>query len=85
MSYSLMGEVVPRLILVFNKQVIKEYPFMKGSITVGRNDDNDIIVDNLAISSDHAKLDKVGPDFTITGLQRTNGHLSTIKKSSRTK
>jgi pSer/pThr/pTyr-binding forkhead associated (FHA) protein len=81
MSYGLKGEVMPRLILVFNKQVIKEYSFMKGSMTVGRNDDNDIIVDNLAVSSYHAKLDKVGPDFIITDLQSTNGTFVNDKKT----
>ena len=39
-----------RLILTFNKQVIKEYPFLKDSITVGRNEDNTIAIDNLAVS-----------------------------------
>ncbi len=64
---------MPRLILTFNKQVIKEYPFLKDSITIGRNDDNGIIIDNLAVSSYHAKIDKVGPDYIVTDLQSTNG------------
>lgn len=71
---------MPRLILVFNKQVIKEYSFMKGSLTVGRNEDNDIIVDNLAVSSYHAKLDRVGPDYILTDLQSTNGTFVNDKK-----
>jgi pSer/pThr/pTyr-binding forkhead associated (FHA) protein len=64
---------MPRLILTFNKQVIKEYPFLKDSITIGRNDDNGIIIDNLAVSSYHAKIDKVGSDYIVTDLQSTNG------------
>lgn len=64
---------MPRLILTFNKQVIKEYPFLKDSITIGRNEDNGIIIDNLAVSSYHAKIDKVGPDYILTDLQSTNG------------
>jgi hypothetical protein len=64
---------MPRLILTFNKQVIKEYPFMKDSVTIGRNEDNGIIIDNLAVSSYHAKIDKVGPDYIVTDLQSTNG------------
>ncbi|MBN1106952.1 MAG: FHA domain-containing protein [Deltaproteobacteria bacterium] len=62
-----------RLILMFNKQVIKEYPFLKDSITIGRADDNTIIVDNLAVSSYHARIDKAGSDFILTDLQSTNG------------
>jgi pSer/pThr/pTyr-binding forkhead associated (FHA) protein len=64
---------MPRLILTFNKQVIKEYPFLRDSITIGRNDDNGIIIDNLAVSSHHAKIDKVGADYIVTDLQSTNG------------
>jgi pSer/pThr/pTyr-binding forkhead associated (FHA) protein len=62
-----------RLILMFNKQVIKEYPFLKDSITIGRADDNIIVVDNLAVSSYHARIDKAGTDFILTDLQSTNG------------
>jgi pSer/pThr/pTyr-binding forkhead associated (FHA) protein len=53
--------------------VIKEYPFLKDSVTIGRNEDNIIIIDNLAVSSYHAKIDKVGPDYIVTDLQSTNG------------
>jgi len=62
-----------RLILMFNKQVIKEYPFLKDSITIGRSDDNTIVIDNLAVSSYHARIDKAGSDFILTDLQSTNG------------
>jgi len=62
-----------RLILMFNKQVIKEYPFLKDSITIGRADDNSIVIDNLAVSSYHARIDKAGTDFILTDLQSTNG------------
>lgn len=62
-----------RLILMFNKQVIKEYPFLKGSVTIGRKDDNVIVVDNLAVSGYHARIDKTGDDYLLTDLQSTNG------------
>ncbi len=64
---------MPRLILTFNKQVIKEYPFLKDTITIGRNEDNGISIDNLAVSSHHAKIDRVGSDYIVTDLQSTNG------------
>lgn len=62
-----------RLILMFNKQVIKEYPFSKDSITVGRAEENAVVIDNLAVSSFHARIDKAGTDFILTDLQSTNG------------
>ncbi len=62
-----------RLILMFNKQVVKEYPLSKESITIGRNEDNTIRVDNLAVSGYHARIDLAGNDYVLTDLQSTNG------------
>jgi len=62
-----------KLILAFNKQVIKEYPFTKDSITMGRQDDNTIVIDNLAVSGYHAKIDKLGGEYILTDMQSTNG------------
>lgn len=71
---------MPRLILTFNKQVIKEYPFSKESITIGRNQGNGIVIDNLAVSGHHAKIDSVGADYILTDLQSTNGTFVNDKK-----
>lgn len=62
-----------KLILTFNKQVIKEFPFIGESMTIGRHEDNNIVIDNLAVSSYHAKIDKAGGDYILTDLQSTNG------------
>lgn len=69
-----------RLILMFNNQVVKEYPLMKESITIGRNEDNIITVDNLAVSGYHARIDAAGKDFILTDLQSTNGTFVNDKK-----
>ncbi len=69
-----------RLILMFNKQVIKEYPLLKESITIGRDEDNTITIDNLAVSGYHARIDIAGPDFIVTDLQSTNGTFVNDKK-----
>lgn len=62
-----------RLILMFNKQVVKEYSLQKESVTIGRNEDNTITVDNLAVSGYHARIDAAGSDYILTDLQSTNG------------
>lgn len=62
-----------RVILVFNKKVIKEYPFTKESLTIGRTEGNDIVIDNLAVSGLHARIDKTGDVYVLTDLQSTNG------------
>ena len=69
-----------RIILMFNKQVVKEYPLMKESVTIGRNEDNTITIDNLAVSGYHARIDPAGPDFILTDLQSTNGTFVNDKK-----
>ena len=62
-----------RLILEFNQEVLKDYPFRSRSITIGRQEDNTIVLDNPRVSSYHARIDKTGSDYVLTDLQSTNG------------
>jgi len=62
-----------KLILTFNKKVIREYSFDKGGITIGRNEENSVVIDNLAVSGFHARIDKAGSEYILTDLQSTNG------------
>jgi predicted component of type VI protein secretion system len=62
-----------RVIIVFNKKVIKEHPFDKDNMTIGRNEGNDIVIDNLAVSGVHARIDKTEDTYILTDLQSTNG------------
>ena len=71
-----------KLILTFNKQVIREYPFDKDGITIGRNEDNAIVIDNLAVSGFHARIDRAGSDHILTDLQSTNGTFVNDQKVS---
>jgi len=69
-----------RLILMFNKQVVKEYPLDREGITIGRNEDNTIVVNNLAVSGYHARIDLAGKEHILTDLQSTNGTFVNDKK-----
>jgi pSer/pThr/pTyr-binding forkhead associated (FHA) protein len=62
-----------RLLWEYQGQVIKDYPFPKGSVTIGRDRSNTIIFRNPEVSSSHARIDKVGADYILTDLQSTNG------------
>ncbi len=62
-----------RLILTFNKQIINRYSFNKDNLTIGRKPENDVQIDNLAVSGHHARIDRTGNDFILTDLQSTNG------------
>ena len=64
-----------RLIWERDRQVIKEYPLLKGSVTIGRRKENTIVFPNPEVSSSHARIDKVGTDYILTDLQSTNGTL----------
>lgn len=64
---------MPKLLLRFNAAVIKEIPITKLPLTVGRKPDNDIVIDNLAVSSHHAKLVLEGESYFIEDLNSTNG------------
>jgi len=69
-----------RVILVFNKQVVKDYPFTKENMTIGRAEENDVVIDNLAVSGYHARIDKAGDTYILTDLQSTNGTFVNDKK-----
>jgi hypothetical protein len=64
-----------RLLWEHQGQVIKDYPFPRGSVTIGRRKENSIVFTNPEVSSSHARIDKVGPDYILTDLQSTNGTL----------
>ncbi len=69
-----------KLILMFKDQVMQEFPFLRESMTIGRNPENNIQIDNLAVSGIHAKIDKTGSRFILTDLQSTNSTFVNDKK-----
>lgn len=64
---------MPKLLLKFNAAVIKEIPLDKPSLSVGRKPDNDIVIDNPAISSHHCKVVLKGDTYYVEDLESTNG------------
>lgn len=62
-----------KLLLKFNAAVIKEYPFDKNEITIGRKSENDIVIDNPAVSGRHARIINQAGSFVIEDLNSTNG------------
>ncbi len=65
---------MPTITFKFREKILKDYHLKKGdSLAVGRKENNDIIIENLAVSGNHAKIDSVGDGFLITDLQSKNG------------
>lgn len=72
-----------KLILSLDNALLSEYTLDKERTTVGRRPSNDIHIDNLAVSGEHAAIIQMGKDFFIEDLESTNGTLvnsKTIKK-----
>ena len=65
---------MPNLKLNFKDKALGDYQLQKGrSLTIGRRKNNDIVIDNLAVSSQHAKIDSVGDGFVLIDLKSKNG------------
>jgi pSer/pThr/pTyr-binding forkhead associated (FHA) protein len=59
--------------LVFGRDILGSYEIDKEKMIVGRSDDCDIAIDNLAVSRHHAILEKKEGTFTISDLDSNNG------------
>jgi pSer/pThr/pTyr-binding forkhead associated (FHA) protein len=65
---------MPNITLKFKDNILGRYLIEKGkSLTIGRRKDNDIVIENLAVSGHHAKIDSVGEAFVLVDLQSKNG------------
>ncbi len=62
-----------KLVVSLDGVVIKEVQITKDKTTLGRRPYNDIVIDNLAVSGEHAVLQMVGSDVFIEDLNSTNG------------
>ena len=65
---------MPMLTLKFKNEPIALFNLEEGrSLKIGRKIDNDVIINNLAVSGYHAKIDSVGDTFVFVDLQSKNG------------
>ena len=62
-----------KLVVSLDGVVIKEVQITKDKTSLGRRPYNDIVIDNLAVSGEHAVLQLVGTDVFIEDLNSTNG------------
>ena len=64
---------MPKMIVSIDGVVIKEVQLTKDRTTLGRRPYNDIVIDNLAVSGEHAVLQMTGSVVHLEDLNSTNG------------
>jgi pSer/pThr/pTyr-binding forkhead associated (FHA) protein len=64
---------MPKMIVSIDGVVIKEVQLSKDRTTLGRRPYNDIVIDNLAVSGEHAVLLMTGNEVYLEDLNSTNG------------
>jgi pSer/pThr/pTyr-binding forkhead associated (FHA) protein len=64
---------MPKLSLMFESKLVKEVPVGGRPVTIGRAPDNDLPVDNLAVSNYHAKVYYEAGRLVIEDLDSLNG------------
>ena len=64
---------MPKMIVSIDGVVIKEVQLTKDRTSLGRRPYNDIVIDNLAVSGEHAVLQMSGPEVHVEDLNSTNG------------
>jgi pSer/pThr/pTyr-binding forkhead associated (FHA) protein len=64
---------MPKMIVSIDEVVIKEVQLTKEKTTLGRRPYNDIVIDNLAVSGEHAVIHMTGNEVVLEDLNSTNG------------
>ncbi len=64
---------MPKMIVSIDGVVIREVQVTKDRTSVGRRPYNDLVIDNLAVSGEHAVLQMSGNEVYLEDLNSTNG------------
>jgi pSer/pThr/pTyr-binding forkhead associated (FHA) protein len=67
----------------FDNVTLKEISLDKPSLTIGRSNKNDIVIDNMAVSRKHARIYREGPRHIVQDLKSLNGTFVNNKKVSQ--
>jgi len=64
---------MPKMIVSLDGVVVKDVQLTKDRTTLGRRPYNDFVIDNLAVSGEHAVMQMSGVDVFLEDLNSTNG------------
>jgi pSer/pThr/pTyr-binding forkhead associated (FHA) protein len=62
-----------KLVLSFQGVQIREYALDRPVLSIGRRDENDIVIDHMGVSGTHAQIAMEGQSVILTDLKSTNG------------
>ena len=62
-----------KIIIKFNDVVIDQIVLKQGDTNIGRRPGSDILLDNMAVSGNHASIFTIGEDSFVQDLNSTNG------------
>jgi hypothetical protein len=74
---------MPKLVIKFDGVVIDQIVMKQGDMAIGRRPGSDILLDNLAVSGNHATIFTVGNDSFVQDLNSTNGTLVNNKRITK--
>ena len=74
---------MPKLILKFDDRELKECAVGTHAVTIGRLPDNDLVIDNPAVSGRHARVLREGNHYVLEDLKSTNGTFVNDKPIAR--
>ena len=72
-----------KVILMYNKKVLDQFELQQGDTKIGRRPGSDIVVDNMAVSGEHANIFTIGDDSFIQDLGSTNGTFVNNKRVTK--
>lgn len=64
---------MPKIVISLDGAVLKEVPLTKDRTSFGRRPYNDVVIDHLAVSGEHAVVQMAGSQASIEDLNSTNG------------
>jgi pSer/pThr/pTyr-binding forkhead associated (FHA) protein len=74
---------MPKLILRYDNRELQECPVGVHPVSIGRLPDNQMIIDNPAVSGRHARVYKEGNHYVLEDLKSTNGTFVNDKPVAR--
>lgn len=74
---------MPKLILKFDNRELQECAVGTHPVSIGRLPDNDVVIDNPAVSGRHARVYREGNHYVLEDLKSTNGTFVNDKPIAR--